>query len=255
MLYRYDGSFEGFLCAVFRAFEMRDRSAFIEADSESAMPLRWCEETMVVTEPDKARRVSEGLRRLSPRLPGTVYLAWLSRFEGIDDAILAFIRLGFDRRRDPQSMLYNGSAAKVMDAARKVGGEQHRFLQFLRFTKALPDLYVADIAPAYDILALIVPHFAARFSDMNFIIRDKKRRKAALWDRTRWQIVEGDDELMSLPLPEDGEIEGLWRRYFESVAIPERKNRKLQRHFVPLRFRDNMTEFAKGAHRGAGGRG
>ena len=48
-----------------------------------------------------------------------------------------------------------------MDAARKVGGEQHRFLQFLRFTKALPDLYVADIAPAYDVLALIVPHCRA----------------------------------------------------------------------------------------------
>ena len=57
---------------------------------------------------------------------------------------------------------------------------------------------------------------------MNFIIRDKGRRKAALWDRTRWQMVEGDSELMS-PLPEDGEIEALWRRYFESVAIPERK--------------------------------
>jgi len=250
MLYRYDGSFEGFLCAVFCAFERRDRSAFIEA--ESVMSLRWCEEMTVATEPDKARRVTEGLRRLSPRLPGTVYLAWLSRMDGIDDALLGFIRLGFDRRRDPQHMLYNGSAAKVMDAARKVGGEQHRFLQFLRFTKALPDLYVADIAPAYDVLALIVPHFAARFADMNFIIRDKGRRKAALWDRTRWQMVEGDSELMSLPLPEDGEIEALWRRYFESVAIPERKNRRLQQRFVPLRFRENMTEFDKGAHRAAG---
>lgn len=244
MLYRYDGSYEGFLCAVFRAFELRDRDAFIEPVTDDT--LRWCQTETVCSEPEKARRVEQGLSRLSPRLPGTVYLAWLSRHEGIDDALLRFVRLGFDRRKDPETMLYNGAAAKVMTAARRAGGEERRFLQFLRFVKALPDLYIADIEPEYDILAMIVPHFAARFPDMDFIIRDKRRRIAAVWNRREWQLVEGDERLMALPLPEDGEIEALWRRYFKSVAILQRKNPRLQQHFVPLRFREHMTEFNGG---------
>jgi hypothetical protein len=34
----------------------------------------------------------------------------------------------------------------------------------------------------------------------------------------------------------------LWRAYFRTVAIAERKNDALQRRFIPIRYRKNLTE-------------
>jgi hypothetical protein len=38
---------------------------------------------------------------------------------------------------------------------------------------------------------------------------------------------------------------GLWRAFFNAVAIKERTNPRLQQGFVPLKYRDNMLEFDK----------
>ena len=40
-----------------------------------------------------------------------------------------------------------------------------------------------------------------------------------------------------------GDYESLWVEFCKSIAIPERKNRNLQRQMLPLKFRDTMTEF------------
>lgn len=35
----------------------------------------------------------------------------------------------------------------------------------------------------------------------------------------------------------------MWKGYFEHIGIKERKNLRLQRQFVPTRYRKNMVEF------------
>ena len=42
---------------------------------------------------------------------------------------------------------------------------------------------------------------------------------------------------------EEVRIQNLFKIFHESIAISERKNFKLQRQLLPLRFRDNMVEF------------
>jgi probable DNA metabolism protein len=41
------------------------------------------------------------------------------------------------------------------------------------------------------------------------------------------------------------EFQALWKTFFDSIAINERKNIKLQQNNMPGRFRSNMTEFKK----------
>ena len=35
----------------------------------------------------------------------------------------------------------------------------------------------------------------------------------------------------------------LWKTFYQAIAIEERKNPKLQRNMMPLRYREYMTEF------------
>jgi probable DNA metabolism protein len=39
------------------------------------------------------------------------------------------------------------------------------------------------------------------------------------------------------------QFQKLWQTFFDSVTIKERKNLKLQRQMVPLKYRKDMTEF------------
>ncbi len=39
------------------------------------------------------------------------------------------------------------------------------------------------------------------------------------------------------------EFELLWKKFFESVSIKERENKRTQQNFAPLRYREFMSEF------------
>lgn len=43
--------------------------------------------------------------------------------------------------------------------------------------------------------------------------------------------------------PQEEQFQQLWRNYFQTLAIPERKNLKLQQGKVPLKARGFLTEF------------
>ena len=41
---------------------------------------------------------------------------------------------------------------------------------------------------------------------------------------------------------EEKEYQALWQKYFDYIAIKERKNSNCQRNFMPLRYRKHLTE-------------
>ncbi|MBE0596822.1 MAG: DUF4130 domain-containing protein, partial [Desulfuromonadales bacterium] len=90
---------------------------------------------------------------------------------------------------------------------------------------------------------LIAPHFAARFTDRRWLIHDLGRGEGIFFDGQRWLL--GKVELQHPPRDsaEEQLYAGLWRRFFAAVAIPERRNPRLQRHFMPQRYWKHLTEF------------
>ena len=237
MTYIYDGSFQGLLTAIFAAFKAKNPdTAELRAD-DGSIALPGSDNERVSTDDALALRVENKLRALG--IDRTIYLAWLYKTGDIDTAILRCVKTAIDTGRDIRDMMYLPWVKEVRQAANKVGNERHRYMQFVRFVKAgsagpgEPELYIADIEPLYDILPLIADHFSKRFGSQRFIIRDKRRRCALVWDTDRWYITELA-ELMNAPLPADGEFESRWREYFERVAIPWRKNPKLPQHFYTL---------------------
>lgn len=245
MTYIYDGTYEGFLSAVFCIYaDKRQKTAHL-ATNETAGGLPFQDEIQVEPNEAHADRVSARLESL--HISQNVYHAWLYTDEDMNNALLAYIRLAIEIKGNPDSRRYDPAVHAVHRAIRRVLKEVERFRQFTRFVKAGKNtagtgVYVADIAPAYDILPLLIEFFTDRLNDQCFILRDTVRKYSLVWDTENWHLS-SLPEINDPPLPEDEEFEALWRTYFENIAIPWRKNLKLQQHFIPLRYRKNMTEF------------
>ncbi len=244
MILLYDGTYDGLLCAIFDAYakKLLGDVSIMSKTKLSSTP--FCEICVAENDSGHADRVEKKLKNLGADM--TVYQAWLSEEEGIEDCILKFIGIALNTGRNPSDRLYDADVKRVVFAARRVSGEAHRYLQFTRFVKASgqegePPIYVADIEPLYDILVLIAEHFTKRFADQRFLIRDRARSEALVWDTQRWQIIELPEYARGIPA--DSEFETLWRDYFKTIAIPWRVNKKLQRQFIPERYRRYLTEF------------
>jgi probable DNA metabolism protein len=246
MLLIYDNTYKGFLSAVFAAFATKGQDVVICKEKNVSQQVLFAMQ-YVETDIDRAGRVEVGMRRLSAYLPGRIYKAWLYGGEGIDNDILAVLRLGFDNGTNPLWQQYHSSVRKVELAARKVGNEVQRYLQFVRFVEfgsPMP-IMVADIEPQYDIIQAIGEHFHSRFAEQRFIIRDLVHGKAIISDKDGWGIIELDEKMSQMAFPTEDEFTSMWQDYFKVMANPQRKNLKLQQKFVPLRYRKHLTEFQK----------
>ena len=124
-------------------------------------------------------------------------------------------------------------------AAARTTNEVHKFLGILRFEE-YSGLYYAPIEPDCRVLPLIASHFCTRFADQRWVIHDVRRKEALFWDTGRLSFETGVEA--DPPGGEDDFFADLWKRYFSAAAIAERRNLKLQRNFVPLKYRSRMTE-------------
>lgn len=119
--------------------------------------------------------------------------------------------------------------------------EAHKYKGFVRFEET--DIgFFARIAPKYDILPLIAGHFFERYGD-NRIIYDEKRKKAAVISQNGYEIVNASAEKFETSTSEK-RFTALWKKFFDSITIDERENKKLQQSFAPKRYREHMPEFA-----------
>lgn len=129
----------------------------------------------------------------------------------------------------------------------RVWHELHRHFGFVRFREVGGQALFSVITPDNDILAMLGPHFANRFPNENWMIYDSRRQKALLHPKQgactiRTQVALGQEHF--LPAAETEDYEELWRAFCCAVTIQERKNPGLQQQLLPLKYRENMTEFS-----------
>ncbi len=236
----YENSWDGFLSAVFEAFSRRSGCELLREDRCPGVSL--FETVRVEADGERSIRVQRGMDRLGGDVGVTVYQAWLSEKRDIENNIVLTLKRGFDEKRSPLAQLMHPEVRRVVLAARLVGMEAHRFLGLTRLKHVHGDLYAADFKHDCNLLPLMGDHFCGRFGDQRIVIRDIARRQALVTGGGAWEISALPDGEIA-PLPPDGEFEGLWRKYFEAIANPARKNLKLQQKFVPLKYREHLTEF------------
>jgi probable DNA metabolism protein len=240
MLYIYDNTFDGFMTAVFEIYSEKDKDASILPRGK-AVNSTFFETRDVAADIEKSKRVQRGISAYDGSAVERLYMAWLSGSAGVEDLMLYCIRLAFSYKVGPFALRQYESVSRLEGIARKVGHEAHRMLQFVRFVKLAENAYAADIEPEYDIIPLIGDHFHGRFPDSRFIIRDVRHLKVISSSPAGWYISDMHGDYP--PLPESGDIEELWKMYFDTIAIEQRINPKLQQNFVPKKYRRFLTEF------------
>ncbi len=246
-----EDSVDGILTGVYDAWTLglgHDRIRLLASNQdECPEPELFCEYRVIRADPDKAEKVIKTVRnRISVLSAQMLIRACCSERKDKADAVYRFILLGLKMGQRTADQLTNPHVLAVFEMNRAVSREVCHYLGFLRFSD-MGNLLFGELEPRNDIAALIAPHFADRLPEENFVICDRWRKKAVIHPaHSAWYMAEVTDEFLERIEQEFGKEEeypNLWRSFFESIAIEERKNERLQRTLLPRRFRSLMTEF------------
>lgn len=240
--YLYDGSFEGMLCCIFTAFLRRETPAAIDPEGEG-MQLSLIAPELIRTEPDKAKRVADALRgKVSPEALRMVKYGYLCDIPEKELCVLAYVRAVFSGGRQALTDFGDNRILQLSKAVRALRHEAHLYTGFVRFSDCGPAL-VSVIEPKNHVLPLLANHFRERLAGENYLIYDRTHRQALLGSGGHTAI--GPMEEFELPKPnaEEDEYRVLWRRFYQSTDIRQRRNMRCQTSHLPKHFRPFMTEF------------
>lgn len=242
VVYLYDGSFAGFLCCVFAAFENREQPAEIwpfDAEQPTLFRLR-----DIDTDTARADRVHAGIhKKLGPQAADWVEDAFYSALPDKEKAVLAFLRLGFAKGPTVCAMLGHPQVAPIFAASRALRHETHLLTGFVRFGDYGGTL-VARITPKNFVLPYLAPHFCARFPNERFIIYDETHRFALAAAGKKWSIA--PVESLQLPPPDAAEarFQALWQQFYDTIEVQARHNPRCRMTHMPKRFWQNTPELA-----------
>ncbi|KAF2514258.1 TIGR03915 family putative DNA repair protein [Flavobacterium foetidum] len=246
----YDGTYEGWLTAVFEIYEYK-LNDIVLAQNEALNTMLFADIHTVTTDISKAERVENGLRkRLTVLGFQSVFGAFQSEINKIDEVLFRFVKHVLSSDVNVEGDLGNDDVLAVKKAFHFTTRESHRMKAFIRFKLTKDNLYYAIIEPDCDVLPLIEQHFKKRYADQRWLIYDAKRKYGIYYDLENTSVVALQfDSGVSLSKSsaeffdeDEGFFQDLWRCYFSSVNIASRKNTKLHLQHMPKRYWKHLTE-------------
>lgn len=246
----YDGSFEGFLSAVFKVYEEK----LIQVDIQKVGTVQssfFGENEEIITNKLHADRVWNGLKKkLTSFGRNQVYYTFLSELNSVENLLLNYIKQVFASQQNIEKDFSNPTVLKLSKITKSVGREKHRMEAFVRFKLTKDDLYFSNIEPDFNVLPLIAKHFKSRYADQKWVIYDIKRNFGLYYNLTQVETI-----IMDFPkhfdftktskdffAKEEFDFQELWQNYFKSTNIESRKNRVLHVQHVPKRYWKYLSE-------------
>jgi probable DNA metabolism protein len=245
-VFETDGSFEGLLTAIFRAYATSLMPDAIVSTVNGQLAL-FDECVPIETDPPIADRVWTGLKRhLGARQRQRLFQAHLSGHADVETLILRRIAAALPGRRGFASAVDLSVGIRIDQLSQKVRREAHRMKGFIRFQKTGDGSYLARIAPRYDVLPLIRRHFEIRYADQNWVIYDTVRKYGLGYNRRTTREIRLDRAaLTAIEQKADAQehlCQELWQRYYDAATIRSRNNPALHRRQLPRRYWRYLTE-------------
>jgi probable DNA metabolism protein len=252
-IFTFDNTFEGLLTLVFECYSRKQFPDEIQSD-EGTQNILFGSTTNIVTDDLKAERVWKGIITHSSEVNAhRIYRVFLSGLPETPMLLVKYVRLIIDSTKNEETNFSLPVVVEINKLHQKVCREAQRIHMFTRFQKTVEGSYYASYAPMYDVLPLCLPHFRDRFADQSWIIYDLKRNYGFLYDLKTVSKVVFDDlnvnsqngQLHASLLAEDEKLfQKLWKQYFKSICIEERRNDKVHRQHLPKRFWKYLPEKA-----------
>lgn len=212
----------------------------------------FCEYTESVENEKKVIAVENMIKKnLGEEVYRDIYYALLSDDAKKADAVLGMMQ---EARKIPNPRkimehLSNVRVRKVFELKRSVENEAHCFREFVRFSELQNGVLFSKIAPKNQVLTCIAEHFSNRLPLENWMIYDETHQMFLVHQKQqRWFLVWNEKlnkEMIKRVSLEENLYSELWKGFFASIAIEERESYQRQRQHLPIRFRDNIIEFAK----------
>lgn len=246
----FDGTFDGFLSAVFDVYALKIKQPIFCAQRMRTQNLFGNNITVHYDEA-KTKRVKVKLEQLfSKSSIAQFWKATLIEDEVIYNDLFEIISYSIAKNQNILGDFGNIYVVRLFDALKKIGRERHRMKAFVRFEQTTDGVYTSIVEPDFNVLPLLVKHFKSRYADQKWFIFDEKRKYGIYYDLTTVVPVE-------FYTPKDGEIitknsiqwsedehhfQNLWKTYFKHTTIETRKNTKLHLRHVPKRYWKYLSE-------------
>ncbi|WP_020538664.1 TIGR03915 family putative DNA repair protein [Lewinella cohaerens] len=250
MTFTYDGTFEGLLSVIFETYRLETTATAIVPAEEWQGSL-FETPLLVATKEEWAERVKVGIKKKGGKKSlRLLEHCFLSEFPEVGKLIHDFVRKLMASPINISDNFGDDTVLKLHQIKKKIGREVHRMHAFVRFQRTQDDIYYAIIEPDFNVLPLLPDHFEKRYPAQHWLIYDGRRRYGIYYDQQQTEFVSFADDhaLQYRQLPanmmaeQEVEYQVLWKSYFDSVNIKERKNPKLHLQHVPRRYWKYLSE-------------
>ncbi|MBP3459861.1 MAG: TIGR03915 family putative DNA repair protein [Lachnospiraceae bacterium] len=241
--------FESMMTCIYEAWASRLGHQNVRLEKEPIIqPNLFCEYVHVDGDAHKTEMVVRSIqKKISYEAYVHMFYACLSNATDALDTIYRFLIRGFAYGGKVMSMLSDQTVIRMMELRRNVGSEAHYFREFSRFTSIGGNVYVCHFEPKNNVLMPVAEHFKDRMPSEHWIMVDDNRRIAAIHPKDedfyiRYLTPEEAETLAETEKVED-EYTRLWRTFFHTIGIEQRKNPACQRNMFPIWMRKHATEF------------
>ena len=254
VIFQCENSVDGIFTGVYDAWASRLGHANVALRIQTQMNFElFAQYRDVETDSEKAAKVARSIRRkMGEDAYRTIYQAALSMYAEKADCIYRVVAKGMSSNvsaSDARNLIWclqDPNVCRLFELSRKTGNEAHRYLQFVRFRELESGVLFSEIQAENYVLPLIGDHFSDRFPNENFMIYDNGHNDCLIHGRLRpWFILrdtEPDSTVKNHLAAHEEEMQQLWKGFCRSIAIEQRRNKRLQMQFWPLKFRKWMTE-------------
>lgn len=244
-LFIYDQTFEGLLTAIQNAFDLNvepDKIISTKAFQDDLFAIKY----YITTDSDKFENLWEQIKdKSSEQNCQRIFKAFLSELPDIEIIIYNYIKLILETPYHVEVDFSNENLVKLNNIQKKVEREAQRVMMFVRFQKTIDEIFYASFDAKYNVIPLTVAHFRSRFSDQKWVIFDTRRKFGYYYDLENVREITIGNQKVNLNSGQvDKDIlhiseklfQKLWKSYYDTINIKERKNLKVHMQCLPKRF-------------------
>lgn len=168
-----------------------------------------------------------------------IYYVFLSNDNDKELLIYNYLFNSLKYREKIRFMRNIDSVNKCLKISKYVKSEAHKFKGFVRFSELDNGILYSEIGPENNILLILSNHFKKRLNNEHWIIKDNKRNLISIYDKKEFYIFDSDVSIK----PKKGDyFEDMWKEFYKTIGIKERKNDRCRMNFMPKKYWKYIVE-------------